>query len=199
MQKRYRRLVRAHLSQRPDPAQMKQVEADQERAIRQALEQPGSISQLPIARYAPTPVPLWMHPSPPGQATCKADTKDPDSGSGGESRDVVDERNRRGERTQMPDSDRGLITIRMENILTWGEFAKVDRGAEENEDLDQASDAAQQMDNFSTTRDGESVASKLRFDLDLPSVDCDDQVLEEGQMLPEWDWKKFYRRAIVAL
>ena len=34
------------------------------------------------------------------------------------------------------------------------------------------------------------VASKLRFDLDLPSHACDDQVLSEGDCLPEWDWKQ---------
>ena len=48
----------------------------------------------------------------------------------------------------MPEQDRGLITVRMENIFTWGEFAKVDRGAEENEDLDEAADAAESIDTF---------------------------------------------------
>ncbi len=187
---RYRRLLSAHLTQRPDPARLKRDEAEQERAIRKALAEPGSVDRLPAAMRAPWPVPLWMHPSPPhmGKGASKADA--PDSGANGQSRTLEDERNRRGERTQMPESDRGLITIRMENILTWGEFAKVDRGAEENNDLEQASDAAEKMDNFSVTREGQSVASKLRFDLDLPSADCDDQVLTEGELLPEWDWKR---------
>ncbi len=190
MAMRYRRLLRAHLAQRPDPSRMKQDEAEQERAIRKALAEPGSVDRLPIASRAPWPVPLWMHPSPPGMGKGAANGDAPDSSANGQSRALEDERNRRGERTQMPESDRGLITIRMENILTWGEFANVDRGAEENDDLEQASDAAEKMDSFSVTREGKSVASKLRFDLDLPSADCDDQLLTEGELLPEWDWKR---------
>ena len=187
---RYQRLLRAHLSQRPDVESMKPDEAAQENAIRKALESPGSVDRLPPASHAPWPVPLWMHPSPPGMENVGSASGESGSAANGQTRKVEDERNRRAERTQMPESNRGLITIRMENILTWGEFAKVDRGAEENDDLDQATDAAQQMDNFNITREGESVASKLRFDLDLPSADCDDEILTEGELFPEWDWKQ---------
>ena len=180
MASRYRRLLRAHLSQRPDLEGMKPDEAAQESAIRQALESPGSVDRLPPASHAPWPVPLWMHPSPPGMESGGSASGESGAAANGQTKKVEDERNRRAERTKMPESNRGLITIRMENILTWGEFAKVDRGAEENDDLDQATDAAQQMDNFNITREGESVASKLRFDLDLPSADCDDEILTEG-------------------
>ncbi len=188
----YRRLVEAHVTQRPTPEEMRANEAAQERAVRRALYEPGEIAQLPVARRAPWPVPLWLHPSPPGMAAAAAGRDDPDQNAdgGGEAQSLDDERSRRAERVQRPESDRGLITIRMENILTWGEFANVDRGAEENEDLDQARDAAEHMDQFSVARDGKSLASKLRFDLDLPSSDCDDQVLSEGERLPEWDWKR---------
>ncbi|MEJ2591284.1 MAG: VWA domain-containing protein [Candidatus Thiodiazotropha sp.] len=186
----YGRLLAAHLAQRPDPARLKPDQARQELALRQALSDPGSVERLPPAAHAPWPVPLWMHPSPPGQSAGNGEAAEPADNEGGAERALDDTRNRRGERTQMPDSDRGLATIRMENILTWGEFARVDRGAEENEDLDQASDAAEQMESFSVTRDGKSIASKLRFDLDLPSGECDDRVLCEGELLPEWDWKR---------
>ena len=190
MAERYRRLIQAHLTQRPDPNRLRQDESIQERAVRQALEHPGEVAVLPVARSAPWPVPLWLHPSPPDSGEGVAGSAEPDGASSGQAQAVEDERNRRGERNEMPDGDRGLVTIRMENILTWGEFAKVDRGAEENEDLDQATDAAEQMEQFNVTRDGKSVASKLSFDLDLPSNDCDDKVLSEGILLPEWDWKK---------
>ena len=40
------------------------------------------------------------------------------------------------------------------------------------------------------TRDGERVASKVRFDLDLPSAAEDDVVLGDGIPLPEWDYRK---------
>ncbi|MCU7906616.1 MAG: VWA domain-containing protein [Candidatus Thiodiazotropha sp. (ex Epidulcina cf. delphinae)] len=187
---RYQRLLKAHLSQRPDPARLKQDEAAQEIAVRQALIDPGEVSRLPPAGHAPWPVPLWLHPSPPGMCQGASDSAEPENASAGDAKALSDERSRRGERTEMPEADRGLVTIRMENILSWGEFAKVDRGAEENEDLDQAMDAAEQMERFNVTRDGKSVASKLRFDLDLPSDACDDEVLSEGLLLPEWDWKR---------
>ena len=46
------------------------------------------------------------------------------------------------------------------------------------------------METIAVARDGKSVASRLRFDLDLPSEACDDQVIGEGILLPEWDWKR---------
>ena len=39
------------------------------------------------------------------------------------------------------------------------------------------------------TRDGKTVASRLRFDLDLPSESCDDQPIGAGIRVPEWDYK----------
>ncbi|MGB5426680.1 MAG: VWA domain-containing protein, partial [Gammaproteobacteria bacterium] len=107
----------------------------------------------------------------------------------GQSKELEDQRRRQAERVDMPEQDRGLITVRMENIFTWGEFAKVDRGAEENEDLDEAADAAESIDRFSVTRNGKSVASRLRFDLDLPSESCDDQTIGAGIRVPEWDYR----------
>ncbi|MCU7810135.1 MAG: VWA domain-containing protein [Candidatus Thiodiazotropha sp. (ex Notomyrtea botanica)] len=190
MAARYQRLLEAHLLQRPDPEHLKPDEANQENTIREALMHPGNAPVLAPASHAPWPVPLWLHPSPPGIAWGSSDGAEPENSSGGDSKPMEDNRSRRGERSEMPEDDRGLITIRMENILTWGEFAKLDRGAEENDDLDQAMDAADQMEQFNVTRDGKSVASKLRFDLDLPSDACDDEILTEGVLLPEWDWKQ---------
>jgi len=192
MQARYRRLVAAHLAQRPAPGGLPAAEAQQEAAIRAALQEPGSRDSLPAARRAPQPVLLWLHPEPPvpaaGCGTGMADAggdESPDANS----KTLEDQRRRQAERVAMPESDRGLVTIRMENIFTWGEFAKVDRGAEENEDLDQAAEAAESIDTFSVTREGKSVASRLRFDLDLPSESCDEQPVGPGIRLPEWDYK----------
>jgi len=167
---RYRRLVAAHLEQRPEAARMPTDQAEQEQAICDALLRPCSRNWLPSARRAPQPVPLWLHPSPPLPESGSGDCDAEDAGERqGNSKDLDDRRRRAAERTEMPKQVRGLVTIRTENILTWGEFAKVDRGVEENEDLDQAAEAAEAMDKFDVTRDGKSVASLLRFDLDLTS------------------------------
>jgi len=193
MRTRYRRLVAAHLAQRADPARLRADEAAQEQAIRDALQEPGRYPVLPVAKKSPQPVLLWLHPAPPLPAGAGADADDPGGGGRPDSQDnskeLEDQRRRQAERVAMPEADRGLISVRMENIFTWGEFARVDRGAEENEDLDEASDAAASIDKFSVTRDGESVASRLRFDLDLPSASCDDQLIGEGVLLPEWDYQ----------
>jgi nitric oxide reductase NorD protein len=192
MQARYRRLVAAHLAQRPAPAILPPAEALQEQAIQAALQEPGSRDNLPAARRAPQPVLLWLHPEPPIPAAgCGAGTTDAggDESPQGKSKMLDDQRRRQAERVNMPESERGLVTIRMENIFTWGEFANMDRGTEENEDLDQAAEATESVDTFSVTREGKSVASRLRFDLDLPSESCDEQPVGPGIRLPEWDYK----------
>jgi len=193
MRTRYQRLVDAHLAQRPEPGGLPSAEAEQEDAIQAALQQPGSRERLPAARRAPQPVLLWLHPEPPIPVSGSGSGNGAADGAEGEaearSKTLEDQRRRQAERVDMPESDRGLVTIRMENIFTWGEFAKVDRGAEENEDLDQATEAAESIDTFSVTREGKSVASRLRFDLDLPSESCDDQPVGPGIRLPEWDYK----------
>lgn len=192
MRTRYQRLLTAHLLQRPNVAQLRADEAARERAICKALQDPGCCAQLPAAKRAPQPVVLWLHPAPPLPTDSAGDSaEDPETGERrGQSKELEDQRRRQAERVDMPEENRGLITVRMENIFTWGEFVKVDRSAEENEDLDEAAEAAESLDKFSVTRDGKSVASRLRFDLDLPSGDCDDQSIGSGVLLPEWDYKR---------
>ena len=55
---RYRRLVEAVVAERPDPRKLPADEAAAERAIRQALAEPGSAVALPAAKRPPTPVAL---------------------------------------------------------------------------------------------------------------------------------------------
>ncbi len=189
---RYQQLVEAHLAHRMPVDRLPPSEAEQETAIRQALLKPGSVDRLPAAKRAPQPVPLWLHPFPPITAPGSADTADQEGGRGqGETREIDDQQRHTAERAEKPEKqDQGLITIRMENIFTWGEFMNLDRGSEENEDLDSAVDALKDMDNLSVSRDAKASAGKLRFDLDLPSEANDDRVLGEGMLLPEWDFKK---------
>lgn len=189
---RYQQLVEAHLAHRMPVDRLPPSEAEQETAIRQALLKPGSVDRLPAAKRPPQPVPLWLHPFPPITAPGSADTADQEGERGqGETREIDDQQRHTAERAEKPEKqDQGLITIRMENIFTWGEFMNLDRGSEENEDLDSAADALKDMDNLSVSRDAKASAGKLRFDLDLPSEANDDRVLGEGMLLPEWDFKK---------
>ncbi|MES9857474.1 MAG: VWA domain-containing protein [Sedimenticola sp.] len=189
---RYQRLAEAHIAQRMPVEKMPRDEAAQELAIRQALTDPGSQQQLPAAKLPPQPVPLWLHPFPPIAAVKPSGDEEEEEGSSpGEIKELEDQRRRKAERAEKPKSqDQGLITIRMENIFSWGEFINLDRGAEENDDLDDAADGVDEMETMSISRDAKASAGKLRFDLDLPSAAEDDLVLGEGIMLPEWDYKK---------
>jgi nitric oxide reductase NorD protein len=78
----------------------------------------------------------------------------------------------------------------MENILTWGEHVQVDRGTDEEDDLERARDAASDLDRISVARDRKASGARLRFDLDLPAESEDDLVLSDGILLPEWDWRR---------
>lgn len=188
---RYRRLVEAHLATRPDPGRLKGDEARAEQCIRQALQDPGSVDFLPDGKRPPAAVPLWLHPQPPRASMGEAvpDPPEPDPAQKKQERSVEALR-RQAERVKPPETDRGLITVRMENIFTWGEFVNVDRGSEDEDDLERAEDIARDLDQLAVSRDAKSAEATLRFDLDLPSEADDDLVLGEGIKLPEWDWRE---------
>jgi nitric oxide reductase NorD protein len=195
LEARYRRLVAAHLAERPDPARLPPAEATAEIAIRQALTDPGRHVQL-TGRHQkhrpPLPVPLWLHPDPPvpqGAARASPDPGDQERAPEDSSVDLG-RRRRRAERAEMPKKDAGFISIRMENIFSWGEYVRVDRATDEEDDLERAKAAAEDMDQITVARDRKASGARLRFDLDLPAASEDDLILSDGEHLPEWDWKQ---------
>lgn len=183
---RYARLCAAQLALRPQSATLGTDEAAQEQAIQQALREPGSVVALPPARRAPQPVYLWLHPSPPLQHAVAGSEDDGEDDGSGQTRDD-ETRKRHGERVDATEREAGMLALRMENILTWGEFVNVDRETEEDED---GSSVAAEMETLSITRNKRTVASRLRFDLDLPSSEYDDHQLEGDILLPEWDYRR---------
>jgi len=188
---RYHRLCHAHLARRPDPQRLPASEARRELAIRSALLDPGSVALLPDARRLPQPVVLWLHPDPPVTTAAQGATPQPDGDAhSNQTRDITDLARRRAAYTEPVDSDRGLITIRMENILSWGEYVRVDRGSEDEDDSARAEAVARDLEQLALSRDRGNTASSLRFDLDLPGAAEDDLVLHDGIRLPEWDWRK---------
>ncbi|MET0101750.1 MAG: VWA domain-containing protein [Sedimenticola sp.] len=190
---RYRNLVDAHIALRPDPQKLPAKEAALEQAIRQALQEPGSIEEVPArGKRAPQPVPLWLHPSPPVQTTgaTPPDPDDEESSGEEEQRKEVEHLRRQAKRVKEPEREGGLVTVRMENIFTWGEFVNVDRGSEDEEDLERAESIARDLDQLAVSRSNKRAAATLKFDLDLPAEAEDDLVLSEGILLPEWDWKQ---------
>lgn len=188
---RYRQLVAAYLPLRPDPDQLPRSEAEAEAAIQRLLTEPQAEVTVPLADRPPYPVHLWLHPYPPGSRTAQDPGPDPeelaDPEGAGETRALDDRRRRRAERRAMPERNRGLLLAPFEGILSWSEMVNVDRPTEEDEDLDAAAEAADDLDLLSLARDRKRTAARLRFDLDLPGEAQDDTPLGDGIRLPEWD------------
>jgi len=190
---RYKRLVDALLSLRIDPAKLPTDEAAQELAIRQALQEPGSVKVLPLAKKPFQPVQLWTHPYPPVSIVSNVSVGEgaPERESSDNTNAVKSRRKHKADRTEMPDGKDGfLMMFRAESLFSWTEYINVNRPQDEEDDLESAALAAEDMDSLTVARDGETSVAKLRFDLDLPPAGEDDTPLGEGVSLPEWDYKK---------
>jgi len=190
---KYYQLVEAHLALRPDPDSLPADEASQENTIRQALLSPETEVAFSVAaKYPPQAVPLWLHPSPPAQASTEmsappADPDQPDAAQGKKQQRKQAKR-KQANRTDMPEGDGGLMSFRLESLWSWAEHIKVDRSSTEDED-DDSMRTAEDMDNISIAQDAETTAGKIKLDIDLPGSEYDDIYLGEGIPIDEWDFK----------
>lgn len=192
LQARYERLCAATLALRRAPEQMPADEAAQERAVRAALAQPGSVRVLPpltrLKAHALQPVPLWLYPLP-GHEQQSRSVQHQEAG-GTVAPDEKQAAPYRAERTEAPESEHGMLMVfRAESLFSWAEYVRVNRSVDDEPDPD-AAKAAQTIDTLSVTQDGERVAAKVRFNLDLPAASEDDLPLGEGIRLPEWDYRE---------
>jgi nitric oxide reductase NorD protein len=189
---RYRKLVEMELARRPDPAKLTEDEAAAENTISKALREPGSVDAFMPGRRPPAPVPLWLHPEPPvtlgaQRAPGKGEPQQPE---GGKQDKDAEQRRRRAENVEMPKPENPFILpFRAESVMTWAEYVKVNRSLDED-DNDDAAKAANDLDHLSVAHDGNTTASRIRFDLDLPAEADDDLVLSGGILLPEWHYRK---------
>ena len=89
-------------------------------------------------------------------------------------------------------SKHGLVMFfRAESILSWSEFVRVNRTAddEDNQDYSQVADDMEELA-LAQRKPGETLAARVKFDLDLPSAAADDLPVGEGEPLPEWDYQR---------
>lgn len=193
---RYRRLVAAYLPTRPRPERLPALEAERERAIRRALDAPGTVFALPAvpAGTPPAqPVLLWLTGSlaAAGGAPRRSGADPEQTADGGPPAFEESERRaHRAEQVDMPKEKNGVMMFfRAESLLAVAEFLRINRPTDDEPDPS-AADAARDLDHLSLSQDKERVASKVRFDLDLPSAAEDDIVLGPGIPLPEWDYRK---------
>lgn len=197
----YARLRQAQLALRPPLSQLRGPAAEAEAWVQRALR--GEFDHLPGGTDSPpglTPAsvaPVWLWLDGGHTLDGAGPQRRPQSPEAAEGREAAaptpgDSTRHRAERVRDERHAAPLMLFfRAESILSWGEFTKVQR-ADDDSDDDQALDAARDMDVLAIAEDpgdARRLASRVRFDLDLPSASADDIALGPGEHQPEWDWK----------
>lgn len=187
---KHERLVRAHLAQRPAIKNLKAQDAVFESAVQSALRCDDH-NPVFVKPDQVTPVWLWMTANSEGVALMGSGAV-PTGGIDQESKPSEKKSIRR--RTRQVDNPNQrqafILPSKVESILTWSEFVSADRGTDEEEDDFDSATVANDMDKLSVVRSEETVASKVRFDLDLPGATQDDLPVSAEFTLPEWDWRQ---------
>ncbi len=189
----YMQLVQAEIRRRPPIEKLPEDAAQQERAIRQALLTPGSVKQLPPARWPHAPILLWLRPTLSNNGTFLTENEQDSTHI---SRDInqIDEKRRVASRVELPKRKGGLLLFRPESIFSWGEYARVEHETSENDDDDLAQ-AADDLDEIAIATDSQRTAKLLRMTLDLPARHVDTSALDTDELLlPEWDYRTRERR-----
>jgi len=190
MRSRYQRLVEAHLQLRPDPTTLPRAEAELERALCQALRDPGSVVQFPRSEVAPWPLPMWLYPAenlgaPQATDLGEEDQRDHLQAPSAEQKCV----RKRAKRVEENAGKSGLMIFRLENLFSWSEHIELDRQGDDSEDPD-AARVAEDLDEIALSRQRMRKGGGLKLHLDLPSSEVDDIPLGNGIKLPEWDYRK---------
>ncbi|PXW93370.1 nitric oxide reductase NorD protein [Sphaerotilus hippei] len=192
LQDQHQRLVQAQLALRPDPAGMKGAAAEAEAMVQRALRGAPPSGPAGLQPTDVAPVWLWLDTTGsdlPALARPAAGEDRPDEAAG--ARPVTEDSRRRQARAV--EDGRGkaplMMFFRAESILSWGEFVQVDRASDDEPDGN-ALAAADDMDELAIAPDGQHAASRVKFDLDLPSAAADDRPLGPGLQLPEWDFRQ---------
>jgi len=187
LEKLYQELVEAEILRRPQLNRLVRDEATQERAIRNALRQPGSEAVLPHASRPPIPVPLWVRSSTNPTTPSSTSAQNQQTSTQNQNPTQNDTRRRTAEHAELPARGNPMLLFRPETILSLTEFAKTEHETSEN-DSDSLCQFADDLDIISIARDDNNIAKKLRMDLDMAHADNDDAVLQDGKLLPEWNY-----------
>lgn len=200
LRSRHAALVQAHLAQRPQLSGLRAAAVPFEAAVQAALRgedhgalfvQPGQV----------TPVWLWLAADAPAQVeatpistSTAGDGPDPDTEQDPTAQSEASKRRRRAKRADTGEERNPLLVApKTESVTTWSEFVRLARGSDDEPDPN-ANAAADDMDTLTLARGKQTTASRVKFDLDLPSASADDQPLGPGRKTPEWDWR---RRALL--
>lgn len=185
---RYQTLLHAHLAQRPDPHSLSGAAAQIEHTIRLTLA--GQPTKGPaVSPKDAGAVWLWLSASSPGSpsASQPGPTHDPADLRA----NAVEDKKRRRTQQTLHESNRHAMVLpfRGEALMSWSEMVQVNRSTDDEDDGN-ALDAANDMEKLSVAPNGQTLASRVKFDLDLPSASADDLPMGAGIKLPEWDYRK---------
>ena len=184
----YAELTMAHLKHRAECH--RRSLAFYEQQLLHALRYPGSIQDVldfPDVREF-VPVPLWLHPVPPKEPVSNVSRAEVKTEERSKAEEISGDHRRTARVVEHSKEDEGLLAFRLESLFSWAEFVNVDRPQEDDEELG-ASTAANDLDEFAVSSSGGTVKQRLKFDLDLPAPQYDEDVVLEGIPLPEWDYK----------
>lgn len=187
LQKTYLALAKAHIAQRQWPN--KTALMDDERNIRQAILQPGTVQSTLQNPKLLEPAIVWLHPIPPEASPLDTNPLPEIEAESDKIDEVKSNSLRKAKRATHGKHDEGLLAFRLESLFSWAEFINIDRPEEDDEDLD-AAKTANDLDEFAVSNRSGTVKKRLKFDLDLPGSDYDDHVIHRGTQLPEWDYRK---------
>jgi nitric oxide reductase NorD protein len=187
---RYQALLQAHLAQRLNFQQLGRDNGLAESAVQAALRF-QVLGEVSYQSQDVAAVWLWLSASaspatdrPPGQKGAEAKKQ---------AAALKDKQRRRTQTTSHEQSRNAMVLpFRAEALMSWSEMVHVNRSTDDEEDGN-ALKAANDMDKLSVAPDGQTLASRVKFDLDLPSSSADDTPVGPGIALPEWD----YRRAVL--
>lgn len=185
---RHQALTQAHLAQRPALPTLGGPAQRAEAAVQAALRGQRVEATLRLLPDAVAPVWLWLDLSERAAAPVRR-LDPPQRPAANAAQTTEDSRRRRGQQVQDERHRAPLMMMfRAESILSWGEFIKVNRASDDDPGADPMA-AANDLENIAVAPDGQACASRVKFDLDLPSAAADDAPLGPGQRLPEWDWR----------
>ena len=188
LRRRYYQLAEAIIDKRPNDETLQGADLEREKAIQQAILNPGQVDSLPPAAGDPLPVPLWVYPAPLQSLSITADDEIEDAYSSGEleKAEIVRKEAKRTDDSKETD---GLLVFQLEALWSWTEQIELDRVQDDNADDDILS-AAEDLDIITLSKQRRAGAASIKFDMDLPAAENDDLPLGEGIRLPEWHYKK---------
>ncbi len=189
--KGYHALCDAHLAQRPALEGLSGRAALAEQAVQVALRG----GALPSEDWTPqdvAPVWLWMVVDSRAAAMCAPYARTPRLQRPEAPTNTPRGVTRRHTQIMPDDGERNALVLpfRGEALMSWAEMVRVNRSTDDEADGN-AERAANDMDRLSVVRgDGQTLAARVKFDLDLPSSSADDLPIGPGQAFAEWDYQR---------